>query len=87
VHVDAEVGIAGRPDREVEVIGHDTETDQPHREAGGRVRQEADESVVVVVGVEDFGAAIAAIERVVAEAARGSACSAWHRIREEKGTS
>jgi hypothetical protein len=64
----------------VEVIGHDAECNEPHREAGGRFSEQAGESVVIIVGVKDLGAAIAAIERVVAEAARGSACSAWHEI-------
>ena len=64
----------------MEVVGHQAERQQAHREAGGGIGEQADEGVVVVVGVEDFGPAIAAVEGMVAEAAGGSACGPWHGV-------
>jgi len=78
LHPGAEVVVATGPEHEVEVIGHQTKADQPHRHASTGLTQEPNEAVVVVGIVEDLGPAVAAIEGMVAIATdRGSRC-AWH---------
>ena len=66
LHPGAEVVVAPRPEDEVEVIGHQTKADQPHRHAGAGLTEEPDEAMVVVGVVKDLGPAVATIEGVVA---------------------
>ncbi len=81
LHPGTQVVVAAGPEDEVEVVGHQAKADQPHRDAGAGLAEEADEAVVVVGVVEDPGAAVAAVEGVVAVAAhRGSRGSGHGRI-------
>jgi hypothetical protein len=74
VHAGAEVAVAGRPDSEVEVVGHQAKGQEAHREGGHSLGEQANEAVVVSLSVEDLGAAVTTVEGVVAKAS-------WRRAR------
>jgi hypothetical protein len=78
LHLGAQVVIAGRPEDEVEMVGHQTKADQTHGHAGASLTQEPDEVVIVVGVVKDLGAAVAAVESMVAQATDRSSRSSRH---------
>jgi hypothetical protein len=78
LHPAAQVAVVARPKHQVEVIGHDAEGQDAHREPLAGSGQNGDEGFVVLVLVEDFGAVVAAVQDVVAVSANRGACGAWH---------
>ena len=63
----------------MEVVGHQAIGEQAHAASFAGLAQELDEGGEVAVLVKDGAAAIAPVEDMVAIAAQGSACGAWHR--------
>ena len=54
------------PQRQMEMIGHETVREDAHRQASAGVGQEGDERVKVAIGMKHWGTAIAAIDDVIA---------------------
>ena len=60
------------------MIGHETVGEYAHRQSSGCVAQEGDECLKVSIGMKHGGAAIAAIDDVIAILSDGSPCSPGH---------
>lgn len=78
LHVSTEVVIVAWPEDQVKMVGHEAEGEQPHVDAFVGGQQQIEEAAMVLVGVEDLHAAVAAVDDVVADAADGGAGGAWH---------
>src|SRR5277367_3551181 len=77
-HVVAQVAITSRPEHEMEMIGHQAKCQQANIAALPGLGQEFDKSIKVALFAEDHTSIVTAIHDMVAVAARGVACSAWH---------
>ena len=62
----------------MKMIGHETVREHAHRQASTGVGQEGDECLEVAIGMKHWGAAIAAIDDVIAILSDGSPCSPGH---------
>jgi hypothetical protein len=62
----------------MEMIGHETVREYAHRQASAGVAQEGDECLKIAIGMKHWGAAIAAIDDVIAILSDGSPCSPRH---------
>jgi hypothetical protein len=62
----------------VEMVGHEAESENAHRDALGGGRQEAEEGRVIVLLVEDFSAGIATVEDVITHSSDGSSSGTRH---------
>ena len=70
----------GGPEDEVEMVGHEAITKNPHGDMGVGLAEKVAKGGVVVRAVEDFDPAVAAIDDMVTVAADGGSGGAWHRI-------
>jgi hypothetical protein len=64
----------------MEMIGHHTIADQPHRQTGASLTKKGDEGVVILVIVEHLRPTVAAVEGMVAIAADRASRSSWHEV-------
>src|SRR5271157_1978360 len=78
VHPAAQVPILGRPEGQVEMIGHQTIGQHPHGIPEGCLGNDFNERVVIPILVKDLGAGITPAQDVVAKTAGGSTGGAWH---------
>jgi len=78
LHESAEVAIAAGPEDEVEVIGHQAEGGHAHGQALAAGGEQVEKGAVVGLVVEDAGAAVAAIDDVIADAADGCPSGSRH---------
>jgi hypothetical protein len=78
VHPAAQVPVAGRPEGQVEMIGHQTIGQHPHGIPEGRLGNDLNERVVIAILVKDLGTGITPVQDVVAETSGGSTGGAWH---------
>jgi len=69
LHPTAEIAVVVRPKDQMEMVGHQAITEQPHRQSLGCLDEQLNESGVVRVFMKDFRAGVAAIEDVVTPAA------------------
>ena len=67
LHPAGEVTVLAGPEDEVEMVGHEAVAADAHGEAFAGEGHEIDEGLIVVVVVEDAGAAVAAVDDVVAD--------------------
>jgi predicted DNA-binding antitoxin AbrB/MazE fold protein len=77
-HVRTQVAIAPRPEREMEMVRHQTVSQQTDIDLFARFAEELAEGCEVAVLAEDGAATITAIEDVITVAAQSVACTAWH---------
>jgi hypothetical protein len=70
MHPAAQIAILTGPDSEMEMIGHETIADQPHRDAEPGFTDQSEEALVVPRLAEDSGAGIATIQDMVAITSR-----------------
>jgi hypothetical protein len=78
-HVIAEFAVLLRPQYEVEMIGHQAITEQPHsRRALASLPQELDEGGEIAAFMKNSAAPVAPVEDMVTIAALGRACGARH---------
>ena len=62
----------------MEVVGHQTKSEEPHRHTRTRLPEQRDKGVVIVVVMKYPGPAIAAIKGMVAIAAHGGSRGSRH---------
>jgi hypothetical protein len=85
LHPAAEVGIALRPEDEMEVVRHEGEPQNRHGEALAGEVEEIDEGLVVVGVVENLGAGVAPVEDVIKYPGRRCPCGSRHEERLPRG--
>jgi hypothetical protein len=78
MHPPAQVTIRLRQDHQVEVVGHQAETQDRHRHLDARMRQGFEEGLIVVLLVENRALTVAPVDDVVANTANRGSRSAWH---------
>jgi hypothetical protein len=78
VHPAAQVPVLGRPEGQVEMIGHQTIGQHPHGIPEGGLGNDLNERVAIAIPVKDLGAGITPVQDVVAETSGGSTGGAWH---------
>jgi hypothetical protein len=77
-HVGAQVAIAPRPERQVEMGGHQTISEEADIDAFARLAGQLTKGREVAILAKDGATTIAAIEDMVTVAAQSVACTAWH---------
>jgi hypothetical protein len=77
-HVVTQIAIATRPERQVKMIGQEAKSQQAHGRTPSGLGEQLEEGSIIGLFMEDGATTIAAVEGMVAEAALGSACGAWH---------
>ena len=77
-HIRAQVAVAPRPEREVEMVRHQTVSKETDIDSLARFAEELDEGCEITVFAEDGAATVTAIEDVVGVAAQSVACTPWH---------
>jgi hypothetical protein len=85
-HEPGEVAILAGPEQDVEVVGHQAVSQQPHVTAHHRLREDALECRIFLVGLEDSQPGIGPIQGVVDEATFRRSSWSWHvlRIRDDE---
>ena len=78
VHPAAEIAVAVRPHRQVEVVGHEAVGQDGHGDLDAGVPDGLEERLVVPVLHEDLAAGVAAVEDVVAHPADRGSGRSWH---------
>jgi hypothetical protein len=80
-HVCAQFAVPPRPKKQVEVIGHQTKSQETHRDALPGFIQQAEKGLEVAGFAKDRTSAIAPIKDMITISAQGIACAARHHAR------
>ncbi len=80
-HEPEEVAILAGPQQDAEVVGHQAVSQQPHLMAFHRLRQDALERRIILVGLEDSQPGVGPIQGVVDEATFRRSSWSWHVLR------
>jgi len=79
LHPPTQLTISVRPDHQVEVVRHQTPSQDPHRRACTGLLNKLDEPLVVVIIVKHILPRVASVQNVVANPSDRSSCGSWDR--------
>jgi hypothetical protein len=87
LHPAPQVAVAVRPQDQMEMVGHEAPTDDPHRQPLARRLEQADERLEILVLVKDLGPTVATVEQMVAPVRSGSSRGSWHAPKQSRPAS
>ena len=78
LHPSTQLTISVGPEHQVEVVRHQTPSQDPHRHACTGLLDKFDEPLVVVILVKNILLRVAAVQNMIANSSDGSSCGSWH---------